>query len=461
MLIDITVPASPGWWLARLTHKLEDRRRRYDRLEAYYEGTSTPEILTSKATRAAYQRLMGMARTNFAELVVEAVRERMTVVGFRTGADGDELGDREAWRIWQANALDADSDLVHRDALVMGDAYVIVGGVDDEIGAPVITPEDPRQVITEQDPIRRRKAVAGLKLFHDDIAGLDRAYLYLPGVVYRATRKRRTDSTVYLQGLHGWEWEGADNLPFDTIPVVRFALRGRKASGEFEPHIPLLNRITDTVLHRMEVATLQAFRQRAIKGVPAFDENGVAIDYEDVFDNDPSAMWLLPESAEIWESGQVDLGPIRQAIRDDIQDLAAVTRTPLFYLTPEAANGSAEGASLAREGLIFKAGDRIKQASEPWEQVLSIAFLIVGDLERSSRRDMEALWAPPERHSLAERADAASKLANLVPWRTIQSTVLQFSPQEVDRMETERAMDAFMRPVQEVADATTNDPPVS
>ena len=121
-----------------------------------------------------------------------------------------------------------------------------------------------------------------------------------------------------------------------------------------------------------------------------------------------------------------------------------MTRTPLFYLTPEAANGSAEGASLAREGLIFKAGDRIKQASEPWEQVLSIAFLIVGDLERSSRRDMEALWAPPERHSLAERADAASKLANLVPWRTIQSTVLQFSPQEVDRMETERAVDAFL-----------------
>jgi hypothetical protein len=57
--------------------------------------------------------------------------------------------------------------------------------------------------------------------------------------------------------------------------------------------------------------------------------------------------------------GQVDLGPVRQAIRDDVQDLAAVTRTPLFYLTPDAANGSAEGASLAREGLVFKTEDRI------------------------------------------------------------------------------------------------------
>ena len=63
---------------------------------------------------------------------VEETRERMKPVGFRMGADDTPGGDSEAWRIWQANHLDADSPLVHRASLAMGDAYVIVGPVDEE-----------------------------------------------------------------------------------------------------------------------------------------------------------------------------------------------------------------------------------------------------------------------------------------------------------------------------------------
>src|SRR5690606_20210495 len=106
---------------------------------------------------------------------------------------------------------------------------------------------------------------------------------------------------------------------------------------------------------------------------------------------------------EIWESQQVDIGPILNSVRHDVQDLAAVTRTPLFYLTPDATDGSAEGASLAREGLIFKTRDRLSQAGESWEQVMALAFLFAGDRERASVVDMETIWLPPERHSLAER----------------------------------------------------------
>jgi hypothetical protein len=147
----------------------------------------------------------------------------------------------------------------------------------------------------------------------------------------------------------------------------------------------------------------------------------------------------------MWESGAVDLNPIRQAIRDDVQDLAASTRTPLFYLTPDAANGSAEGASLARESLVFKTWDRLAQTGESWEQVMSTAFLFSGDQRRASRRDMEIVWASPERYSLAERYDAASKAqAAGVPWRQVMSSVLQYSPQEIDRMSAERASDALL-----------------
>jgi hypothetical protein len=80
---------------------------------------------------------------------------------------------------------------------------------------------------------------------------------------------------------------------------------------------------------------------------------------------------------------------------------------------------------------------------------MSLAFRVAGDAQRGSRADMEIIWADPERHSLAERYDAAVKAqAAGVPWRTVMQDVLQFSPQfspqQVDRMEAERAADAFL-----------------
>jgi hypothetical protein len=452
-MIESRQPLSAGWWLSRLAQRLVDRGPHYARLESYYTGTANIPAPATKATRQAYSRLMGMARMNWAELVVEAVRERMQPQAFRTGADGDENGDAEAWRLWQANSLDADSGLVHRASLGLGCGYVIVGGVDDEIGAPLITPEDPRQVVVECDPAHRRKVLAALKLYHDDVLGRWVAYLYLASrvggnaVVLQAVGPGEMGG--FQGGLTDWDWLGDPQvLPTRSVPVVAFPNQANLMGtpvAEFERHLGLLDRIQYSVLNRLEIMTLQAFRQRMIKGVPDKDENGEQIDYSDIFASDPAALWVAPETATMWESGVVDLGPIRQAIRDDVMDLAATTRTPLFYLTPDASNGSAEGASLAREGLVFKTQDRLTQAGEAWEQVMALAFEFAGDPQRASRRDMEIVWASPERFSLSERYDAASKAqAAGVPWRTVMSSVLQYSPQEVDRMAADRVDDALL-----------------
>lgn len=450
MPIDTDTARSPGWWLRRLIRKLADQAPRYEMLDTYYRGLNGVPQLSTKAAVESYRRLMAISRTNYPELVVESVVERMLPVGFRTGADGDELGDDEAWRIWQANSLDADANIAFRAQLAMGDAYMIVGPVDDDIGAPLITTEDPREVIVETDPRRRRKVLAGLKVFRDDIDGVDRAFLYLPGRVYRAIRLApNLDASPLAASMDGWEWDSSDELPGRVVPVVPFVNRpdmSGRGIGEFEPHLAILDRINYSILQRLEIATLQAFRQRAVKGdLPTHDAQGNEIDYDNLFEASPGALWQLPTGVEIWESGQVDLGPIRQAIRDDVQDLAAVTATPLYRFTPDAAAGSAEGASLMREGLVFKTMDRLTQASEALEQVMSTAFLFAGDEERSRRSDMEVMWAPPERFSLAERYDAAAKaIAAGETWRSVMSDVLQKTPQEIDRMEGERAADAFL-----------------
>ena len=455
MALDLSKPApnSPLWWMRRQLLRLEARKPVYQELWNYYEGSQPLPRTTSKELRDAYRRMMRMSRTNYAELVIEAVRERLLPDGFRTGAERDPSGDSEAWRVWQANGLDADCDLVHRPYLAMGAAFVLVGPMDEEIEAPVITPEDPRQVTAELDPVKRRRVVAALKQFADEAAGQERAYLYLPGEVHRLARELPKEGTT-RSALVGWSQDGAPQaLPAELggrVPVVPFLNRPDGegcTTSELSGHLGLLDRITYTVLNRLEITTLQAFRQRAVKGVPDRDAEGMEIDYDDIFSMDPAALWVLPEGADIWESGQADLTGIRASVRDDVQDLAAVTRTPLFYLTPDAADSSAEGAALAREGLVFKCWDRLRALSDPWEAVMSLAFAYAGDEARARRADMEVLWKSPERYSLGEKADAAAKgIAGGLTWEQVQESIWQVSPQELDHRREEHLAEAAGAP---------------
>jgi hypothetical protein len=446
--IDADTPRSPGWWLLRLMRKLSDEFDRYHSLDSYYRGLNGIPSLTTKAEVESYRRLRAMACSNYPELIVESVVERMTPLGFRTGADEDDLGDSEAWRIWQANGLDADVDIAFRAALSMSKSYMIVGPTDPDIEAPLITVEDPREVTVETDPRRRRKVLAALKVFRDDVYGADRAFLFLPGVVYRAARPTRANDQLPTS-VEGWEWDGRDALLTQTVPVVPFVNRPSMSGegiGEFESHLPLIDRINYSVLQRLEIATMQAYRQRAVKGdLPTHDAQGNEVDYDNIFEAGPGALWQLPANVDIWESGQVDLGPIRQSVIDDERALAAVSGTPLYRFSPDAAAGSAEGASLQREGLVFKAAARIKQASESLEAVMSLAFLFAQDAERGSRRDMEVIWAPPDRVTMAEKYDAAVKAqAAGETWRSVMTDVLGKTPQQIERMEAERAADALL-----------------
>lgn len=462
MPIDTTVSESPGWWLRRLATKLLDPRRqqRLEYLNSWYTG-DPPLPMGAENAREAYRAFQRLARSNFAELVVEAARERMRPIGIRTSLDGDETGDQEAWRIWQRAGLDVESAEVHRTALSLGDGYVIVGDIDQETQVPAITAEDPRQVVTEHDPVHQRRILSALKMFEDPTTRQTMAYLYLPGRVHVASTNRPPPqmdqpgvvrlTPQFNSGDYDWDadrgGEDGQAIPNGLMPVVRF--RNARGVGEFEPHIDLLGRINHMVLQRMMIATLQAFRQRAVKGLPLRDENGVLIDYSGVFSADPGALWQLPEGAEMWESGQVDLRGILDSVRSDVQYLAAVTRTPLHMLDPGAENQSAEGAALAKEGLVFKTEDRIARMSEGWSQVMAAAFRWMGDDQRADLNKLQIMWASPQRYSLAERYSAAAQAkAAGVPTETIWTDVIGMNPDQVGRAQSQRADEALLAPTE-------------
>lgn len=477
MPIDTTVPQSPGWWMARLWKQLQAKQSRLNRLELYYQGRP-PLVLGSMDVRSAFYRFQATSRSNFAALVVQAPREKLKVRSIRTAADSDEDGDSSAWEIWLANNLQIDEADVYRMAFTMSESYVIVGMGDD--GKPVITAEDPRQVVTAQDPVNPRKTLAALKVFHDDVNDQDLAYLWLPGQMWVATRDRKARVTADVTGPTPVSFsagsfdfcpfdEGSDPAVFDVggqlpapdydgvmsetftiqdVPVVRF--QNRDGIGEFEHHTDLIDRIHHMILQRLVIATLQAFRQRAILldptigdgdgGLPEFDDEGRKIDYDDLFAADPGALWKLPPGAKIWESDTVDLTGILSSVKDDVLHLAAVTRTPLTMFTPDAATQTAEGASLQRDGQTTKVEDRQTIWGRGWAMVISLAFRMMGQDDQADLGKLSVDWMPAERYSLAEMSLADMQNKSL-PLPTALRKIWQLNTDEIDRAMSEHAQE--------------------
>lgn len=466
--IDVETPQSPGWWLLRLDRKRRARLPRLEKLDRYHRG-DPPLPEGAASARSAYKAFQKKARLNLAELIVGSLRERQKVRAIRTAVGGDEFGDKLAWQMYRVNGLEVEFADVLENMLALGDAYMITA-VDPEapnadeltVSDIVITGEDPRQVVTIHDPVRQSRALAGAKLFHDPEAGRDYAFLHVRGGqlstapgsrarVFVAFRDRKSAAREVTFSPGSWQWDeskgGAEGieLPVDEIGIVRF--RNRRGIGEFEPHIDVLDRINHMILQRMVIATMQAFKQRAVKGkldrfypadYPDESKRGKEINYDEVFESDPGALWLLPESAEIWESGQVDLQGILSAVTDDLKHLAAVTRRPMSIFAPD--NQSAAGADLTSDGLIFATEDRNMRAGQALAQVIYLGFLYIGDEARAKPEAVEVDWMPVARHSLTGKGSAAqqARASGMSP-RGVLEHVWQLSPAQIARELSDQA----------------------
>jgi hypothetical protein len=476
--INVGTRLSPGWWMDRLFRRLSEQKR-WDRLEGlhkrYHGDPPLPE--GNDVARELFTAFQRKARTNYAELAVSAVSERMRPVGFRTAVDGDETGDADAIDIWLRARMNIVAADVHDLMLNLGEAFVIVGWMDEKRGVPIVTAEDPRWMVGEPDPVDPYRLRAALKFLRDDIEGEDRAYLYLPGEVWVAKRdapfsvwEKPVGPMYWAPETWSWDAERSGTLGHDALPVVRF--RNKDGSGEYEKHTDILDRINYQTLNRLCTAALQAFRQRAIMsddedGIATEDENGAPIDYSGVFTSDPGAMWILPPKAKIWESSAADMRQILEMNKDDIIQFAATTKTPMYYLNPGGANQSADGASMQRESLVFKVEDRIERCSPLWAEVMAMIFTAMGDTERADLANIQTLWGNADRLSFAEKADAVNKLQNVLPWRSLMKIVMDLDPQTIERMQSEREEEQLAQlqqalllqaQQQAAANARSNDP---
>lgn len=479
MAIDTSVLDSDGWWLQRLYNQLRQQRDEAQKLWDRYEGNAPlPTVNNNQAE--AVRWFIGQSRTNLERLIVAAVLSRLRIRGIRTGADSDEGGDAIAFAQWKKSKGKLWSREAHKFALAMRRGYVMVGK--DAEGRLLVTAEDPRQVTAIVDPEDPTRVIAALKLFYDEANQQDVAYLFRlvdgRAVVRIARRDRRPGALPMTKSFQAtsffWasEWVSDAGLEMESdepewlqatddspavLPIVVF--ENEDGLAEFEPFLPLLDRINQQILQRMTIATVQAFKQRAMKGLPKTDpKTGEEIDYDQIFTADPGAIWNIPASVEIWESGQVDLNPILMAIRDDIKDLSAVSGTPLYSITPDAANGSAEGASLQRETMTFKVESRQDRWELSHEAAIELIFRTLGDTARAERGKVEVMWAPADRPSMSERANAIAQTKGVVPRYVALTEIWGFDPATADRAMSMLQQDAQLDMAQQAAAAAAGQP---
>ncbi len=461
MIPDSERPYTPGWYFRQLFDQLSDRKRatRLELLNDYMTGHA-PLPRGAERAREAYESFMRMARSNFADLVVSALAERLRITGFRSATEADETGDPELGNLWDRAGMNVIAADVIKAMLGLSESYAIVGEIDEDTDAAVVTYEDPRWVVGMPDPANGRRLIAALKIKFDQAANVDRIYLYFAGKAFAAganaqiwvAERQAMGRMGAMSGFdpRDWSWVPAKSgaLRHDRCPVVRF---GNAADmSEFEAHIDILDRINHQILQRMTIAVMQAFRQRAVKGLPSVypaghPKAGQEIDYGDVFVSDPAAVWHLPPNAEMWESGVIDLRPLLEAVREDVTHLGAVTKTPLYYLMPGGENQSAEGAVAQRENLVFKAKDRIERLKPPLIDLVALMLLQAGATDRRALARLAPIFSAPEMLSLAERADAAAKAANDIPRRSRLQLIWQFDPATVDRLMTEWADEILLQ----------------
>lgn len=445
MAVDVSVRHSPGWWLNYLSQKLTERNLVIQPLYDRYEG-ETPEPDSLRDAPDAARRFFKLSRVGFAEMIVKAVKYPLTIQSITTNVDDSASGDSEAWRLFKSSGMLRATDELFKDFLVSGRGYGIVQEYE---GEQYFTAEDPRQIYAVSHPFIPGRTRAALKRYYDDIAGETVVRLWVDGRTYRSVSPGR----AWLPRRAVWDDAsgGADGLTIesvfgDELPVYEFL--SEDMVGEFQRHIDDLDRVDHLILQGMTIATMQAFKQRAIHvspdDMPDEDpETGAPIDYDSMFESDPGALWKLPETAKIWESGNLDLTPIWTGVDRAIQILSATTFTPLAMFQQDGANQSAAGAGFARESRTFKVEDRQPRLAGPLERALSMIFRLRDpDDSRADPSNLSVVWKPAERYSLAEKADAMTKLKD-VPWESRMVDVMQYSAADVERMKRQRVDDAM------------------
>lgn len=452
-------PGGDGMVLTDLADKLVARIPTLCTLKTFYDGMEkVPTRSIPKSTNqngyAVYQRFVSICQLNLAKPIADAVIHRQRPTGFRLVAD-KTMRDTDADDMWTSSRMELKSRQLFNDLSVYGNAYVYVKKNALPSHITVLSPWNTYVSSDEDSAIvysylqdENIEQITLYRLIRNDNDGSvtdvysrtaqrtsDTRSLLDDGDTEEIYKIANDDSATRPTLPSDFQWAEAKQSVYDyakqcsNLPVVRIHAPGGK--GQFEPHIPALNAIDQQRFQRFCIQEMQAFKQRAVSMAnmqqyyketdpqvrDGLVKAGDKIDYKELFRQGPDALWLVPGDAKFWESGVTDITPLVTALSADIKHLAAASGTPLDILSPDV-SGSAEGAQLKREGLVFKVEDMNARANDGFTRILRMALVADGKSNASDER-FETVWKPINPPSMLEQCQAANYAKGVLPVKQI------------------------------------------
>lgn len=433
---------------AAAADKLDQQFMRGRRFQWYYDGEYEIIALLDTAERQTFRKLLQEAGADWCELVVNAVAERLQVVGFRFDNGGSDM----AWQIWQDSCMDADSEMVQTDALVTGQSFALVQPSDDSPTGVEITAESPFEATVLYQPGDRRHRIAGYKRFAGD--AMDYPWPAWMG----ATAAGQTEVLMTPDVIATWPSGGSGPEimanPAGLVGMVELVPQPRTwgpPRSELTPAAPIQDRINTTIFNRLVASDYGAFRQIWASGVKiprnvvqvTGDDGTVTetVAYQAPFQVGADRLLANENPAARFGSfAESTLAGYLNSVEQDVNQLAAITQTPPHYLLGQIANLSADAIKAAEAGLVAKVSRRSLHIGEGWEEVIRTAFRIIGHPAANDRAG-EVIWKDFETRSEAQRVDALVKMRTLgvpieVLWARWGAT-----PQEIDQWRAMRAQE--------------------
>lgn len=447
--------------LVKLDEQLSKRQRDFQKYGEYYDGEHRL-LYSSEKWRTAFGGLFKDFADNWCELVVDAVEERLDVVGFRFGDNTNS--DNDAWKLWQNSDMDAMSQIAHTEALVYGVSYAMVWADVDR--QPEITIESPLQVVVSSSTSNRRQRIAAYKRWLDD-SGFWFCNLYTPEWIFKFRSNMRVvgDANYMAGDTRSLVPREVDNEswplknPLNSVPVVplvnrpRLSLSGMeafKSKSEIAGVIPVQDAINKLLLDMIVASEFGSFRQRWVTGME-IPVDPVTKKPVEPFKAAVDRLWMTEEAdAKFGEFSQTDLGVYVKGIELLVQHVASQTRTPPHYFYLSGNFPSGESIKSAETGLVAKTRRKQRHFSDPWEEIMRLSFAILGD-PRQKINDGEVIWADPESHSEAEHIDALVKKRALgVPDEQLWEDA-GYSPQTIQRFKVMQTFNSIMNAARPMA----------
>lgn len=384
--------------LTEMAAQLNDRRPEIAVYRDYYAGRQRVEF-AGEAAQSAFGKRLERLTCNRCAGVVDAVGDRLQVVGFT-----DESGDTAAVdAIWRGNSLDIEQGNIHTEALMTGDAYLLIWP-ELRTGMPMAFPQPADRMTTLASAENPREIEAAMKVWRLR-NGRWRANVYWADRLEKWTTLAIADDLpVDPRAWEPWQDEADLSWPvmYDAtwsgrVPVFRFANNARMGEhgrSELRDIIPLQDRYNQTLANLAVTEEHQSFRQRWATGIQLMrdPETGKVLP---PFRAGPGDLWVSTSDATRF--GDFEAADLRQFLETAEgweMRIARTSRVPLHYLLMTGTPLSGEALKTAEAPFVAKILDRQRAFGATWAEAMTFAARMAG-----ADVTLSTVWAPAETRS--------------------------------------------------------------